>query len=138
MMLFGAFLFFEVPVQSSTPGSGTNPFADLFLGPIIGFIGFLVFIAGLAASADSEPHTVYIQAPAYPTSQRPYSAPAQYSNPAPTSVPPAPVGPMAPPQLDANALRPAEGAGSFCPFCGSPTQAEFRFCRTCGKEMPPA
>jgi hypothetical protein len=32
---------------------------------------------------------------------------------------------------------PPTSSGAFCPYCGDPTQADFTFCRKCGKPLPP-
>ncbi len=32
-------------------------------------------------------------------------------------------------------VRPA-ASGTFCPYCGAPTKADFAFCRKCGKKLP--
>jgi hypothetical protein len=66
LMLVGALLFFtafgSVGSGSSTTPTGSGPFALVStgsLGIIVGFIGFLVFIVGLAASPDTPSLSAY-------------------------------------------------------------------------------
>lgn len=30
-----------------------------------------------------------------------------------------------------------DGGAGYCPYCGAPSDAEYAFCRSCGKELPP-
>lgn len=30
----------------------------------------------------------------------------------------------------------SEQGDSFCPYCGSPTEGDYKFCRKCGKKLP--
>ena len=51
LVVIGGFMFLVVPTSTSSfQAGGANPISLALLGAIIGFIGFLVFIAGLAAS----------------------------------------------------------------------------------------
>lgn len=174
LMVLGAFLLFfapQVATSASNSGSGfsfggINIVSTAFFGIVIGFIGFLVFIAGLAASPTPEAsRVVYSQPPPTPPpSAYPVWLPA--ANPAPatsrstSSQPPTPppntrpaelaggsVQEASPPSIQSgpSGVTRASGAGAsdtvgssrFCPYCGATTRAEYKFCRSCGKEAPP-
>jgi hypothetical protein len=143
LMIFGAILFFAFPITPNN--SGANPFSDLFIGPILGIIGFLVFIVGLAASPEPTPAVVYQTqpAPTQPGSQNPnvwFQQRMAYhmgetNTPPPTdsssaSSTPTPVA-VQPSYVASSTSSP----NSFCPHCGSPTRPAHKFCRACGKDL---
>ena len=128
LMIFGAILFFEYPVTSSNNGS--NPFADLFLGPIIGFIGLIVLIAGLAASPNVPPTVVQYPSPA-PFYATPAPPPSQQYI-APSFAPP---DPTLSPAVRSSAAETEAAGGGFCPYCGKQTLTGYKFCRSCGHTL---
>lgn len=152
LMLLGAILFFVFPITANN--SGANPFADLFLGPIFGVIGFLVFIVGLAASPN-----VPVQHHYYSQSSSPRSTAIDESSGYPDrrvidrvtyrredlvapQPDPEPAYQARPTHVEDNPPTDPKASGDasavYCPFCGAQTRTEFRFCRACGKEAPPA
>lgn len=128
LMIFGAILFFEYPITSSSNGS--NPFGDLFIGPIIGFIGFILLIAGLAASPNVPPTVIQYPAPtpAYSSPTPPPSQRYVATNPPPPD-PTSAVVPRSAPELS------DEDKGGFCPYCGKAAQPGYKFCRSCGHAL---
>ena len=161
LMILGAILFFYYPV-TNTAGSGANPFGDLFIGPILGFIGFILLIAGLAASPATAQTIVIQQAtprqaqpgwrnqaygqvdlrndgPTFPVGGHPagiVTSPTNFARPgnkSPYSVPSD--------SIDYSPNRGGSGspAGSpahthlFCPWCGSGRVEQAPFCSGCGR-----
>jgi hypothetical protein len=151
LMIIGAILFFAYPITPNNQGA--NPFGDLFIGPVLGFIGFILLIAGLAASPTPPPTVVYQTPPpsarAEPNNPnewiqwrmaremgQEYNPPTRGSQTTSGAAPPPPDNqpsptPMARMQSPAN-----ESNGGFCPFCGKGMRPGYRFCRSCGKELP--
>ena len=135
LMILGAILFFVYPITPNN--SGANPFGDLFIGPVLGFIGFIVLIAGLAASPNTPPTVIYQTAPApsypSPSGQAWNSIPQPSSQPAPQPVAPPPTTQTAAAPTDTTSPPiAAESEGGFCPHCGKPTKSGYKFCRSCG------
>jgi hypothetical protein len=161
LMLVGAFLLFFLPGTGFTAvggSSGSNPISDSLMGLVVGFIGFIVLIAGLAASPDARPQTVYVQQ-APPSHQAPgptYGAPTtsppsevghsnlastqppaqKWTPPSAITEPSRPSGtsdnPVVPPVQSHVTLQ----TRAFCPYCGARGSPDFRFCRSCGREQP--
>lgn len=149
-MVLGAILLFEYPVVDPA-GSGVNPFGFLFLGPILGFIGFILLIAGLAASGPQSPTVIYESSGGRGSAEdtdpdRWVRQRLEYHmgrGTAPT-VDPSESQPQAArmqgreDSIAKAGTRTGGGsveAGGFCPFCGAPAQQGHRFCRSCGKEL---
>lgn len=135
LMIIGAILFFDYPI-TNTGNSGANPFADVFIGPILGFIGFILLIAGLAASPTQAPTVVY-QTGAPPT----YSSPSPQSWPSPVPQSASPLAAPNPQSSSASPVPPPAGSGDsggFCPYCGKKTVSGYRFCRSCGRALDEA
>ena len=145
LMIVGAFLLFFLPGTGFTGvggTSGSNPISDVLLGIVVGFIGFIVLIAGLAASPDLPPQTIYIQQPhGYRSFPPQFEARASEQPVARFHGTPSETRPD-PQSLEGARASAAfiEGTQSlttaFCPYCGAPGKSEFRYCRSCGKEMP--
>jgi hypothetical protein len=153
LMVLGALLFFGSLGSTGTQGvSFGNVVSTAGFGLVLGFIGFIVFIAGLAASPNMPPPVVveesgYVRRhSAYPrrhpeddqglwaggdpddAPRPPYFPP----NPPVTAPPPSPY--VATPTVATQ--NPGAGGAVFCPYCGAPSKPEYRFCRSCGKEAP--
>jgi hypothetical protein len=138
LMIIGGILFFDYPVVNSS-NTGANPFGDFFIGPLIGFIGLIILVAGLAASPDPSPTIVY-QAP--PPASYPASTRGGWSPEPAASVPPAsrqPPSSQTPPPAQPSPSAPASAAGpasgGYCPYCGSKISPGYRFCRSCGHSL---
>lgn len=146
LMVLGGFMFLVVPTSASSyQAGGANPISIGLLGAIIGFIGFLVFIAGLAASPDRPPERVIYRdrgggwhdpdwAPPDPT--RSTRSPPTPVPPPVTDTVPSPPTPAAPPGTASAPPGIVPGITTFCPYCGTRGRSEFKFCRGCGKEFP--
>ncbi len=138
MMVLGALLFFGSFGSIGTQGfNGADLLSTAGFGVILGFIGFIVFIAGLAASQEPA-HQPRESTPTYMGRDRgplyADSPPVWTSSPVPSfpSAPPPPA-PLAVPPQPSNA---GGAGGAYCPFCGAPSKVEYKFCRKCGHEAP--
>jgi len=119
MMVVGALLFFYSP---DTLGSGsslgtslTNVASTAFFGLVLGFIGFLVFIAGLAASPE----------------HRYEPSPSRYRLDSPGEVAPSGPGPWM-----SGESAPAGILMSRCLRCGFNNPYYEMDCRNCGQKLP--
>lgn len=131
-MLIGAVLVFAQPGTGLTSlggSSGSNPITNTLLGFAIGFIGFIVLIAGLAASANPGPTVVQYVPPST------FSSPSQRDDQQ-YDVRPRAVRSTSQPRPDASDSPSSHDADSgFCPYCGKPTLAGHEFCRSCGHAL---
>jgi hypothetical protein len=147
LMVLGALIFFGSLGSTGTQGlSLTGILSGAGLGAILGFIGFIVFIAGLAASPEPEATS----RPDYGSGDdaprpRYNSPPPQYYTPPAPDPPSAPSSPsqFSPSSVSTVAVatrvtspRDTASDGLFCPYCGAATKPEYMFCRSCGKEAP--
>ena len=165
MMMIGAFLFFFAPQvggSASNSGSGfsfgaINIASTAFFGIVIGFIGFIVFIAGLAASPTpvvalpgrfAQASPTYSELP--PSQAQPGSGDErgrrQWATETGSLITPAatmaqlPANPSPPVTAvsTVDTAPPIPGSSLFCPYCGASTKSEYKFCRSCGKQAPEA
>lgn len=138
LMLVGAIFLFGLPFYAqgnNPPNVAWNPVSSVAIGLILGFLGFVILIAGLAASREQPTRQTFVvgQGQASPGGEEVPEEGARDGDVVATN----PSSPVTIWDPKTGEERPSSGAAHFCPECGWKSPTEAKFCQKCGKRMPP-